>query len=121
MASPGGAITPENDCSSGVALGIIDFASSGWDEGGLCCAAPTVADKACGARAGDTCSASEYCAYQEGELCGDGDAEAVCKSRPATCIELYVPVCGCNRKTYDNSCLAAAAGTGIYTAGKCAT
>ncbi|HMA91749.1 MAG TPA: hypothetical protein VKP30_03640 [Polyangiaceae bacterium] len=115
VASPGTPITAEKDCASGNALGIIDTASSGWDEGGLCCA-PV---KACGARAGDTCTTTQYCAYQAGQYCGAADAEATCKTRPTACVELNAPVCGCNGKTYGNTCLAAAAGIGVYANGKC--
>jgi hypothetical protein len=76
--------------------------------------------KACGARAGNTCTANEYCAYVEGELCGAGDAEAVCQPRPNVCDTIYAPVCGCDGQTYASSCSAAQAGSGILHAGPCA-
>ena len=42
---------------------------------------------ACGARAGDTCNANEYCAYTPGQYCGAADAESICKARPEGCTK----------------------------------
>lgn len=74
---------------------------------------------ACGARAGDTCSDNEYCAYVAGDSCGATDAQATCKPRPAECIAEDAPVCGCDGKTYANACEAAKAGMGVKQDGPC--
>lgn len=75
--------------------------------------------QACGARAGDTCAADEYCAYEPSGMCGWADATAVCKKRPEVCTQQYEPVCGCDQKVYSNACAAAAAGTGVLKEGDC--
>lgn len=74
----------------------------------------------CGGWLGDTCTATEYCAYEPGQYCGGADASSVCKPRPQACDTLYDPVCGCDQKDYGNACEAAMAGTGVYTKGMCA-
>jgi hypothetical protein len=117
IASQGGGITPEEDCPSGTALGIITTELSGWDEGGLCCAPEP--NKACGGWVGNTCAQTEYCVYEEGEACGAADAQSVCKPRPFACDDVYTPVCACNGKTYGNACYAAVAGFGVSRTGSC--
>jgi hypothetical protein len=73
----------------------------------------------CGAQAGNTCDADDYCAYQSGQVCGATDAQAVCVPKPRSCPQPYAPVCGCDARAYDNACLAAMAGEGINTPTSC--
>lgn len=74
---------------------------------------------ACGARAGDTCSADEYCKFELSEVCGRADAQGVCAPRPQVCTAQFDPVCGCDNQTYSNTCAAAAAGVGVLAEGAC--
>jgi len=80
---------------------------------------PPTEGKTCGARAGDTCAADEYCAYEPSGMCGWADATAVCKKRPEMCTQQFDPVCGCDQKEHSNACAAAAAGTGVLKKGEC--
>lgn len=95
-------------------------AQSTWECAWVPCVdAGPPSNAACGARAGNTCRAYEYCAYQPNQLCGGGDIESRCKLRPTACDLQEAPVCGCNRKVYSNECLAAMAGTGVLNKGQC--
>ena len=47
--------------------------------------------------------------------------EALETRKDVACIEIYSPVCGCNNRTYSNSCKAEAWGIEDYTEGECGT
>ena len=63
------------------------------------------------------CAATSYCARGDGVCTGAG----VCKVRPQVCPAMYGPICGCDGKTYGNSCEANAGGTDQAAGGACAT
>jgi Kazal-type serine protease inhibitor domain len=73
----------------------------------------------CGGFPGYLCSNTEWCDYPDNAACGIGDQIGKCRPRPEFCTEIYLPVCGCNGKTYSNACQAAADGVDAAYAGTC--
>jgi hypothetical protein len=101
--------TYPNDCERQV-VGMTK------DHDGACAATAS-----CGGIAGATCTTGQFCDLPAGS-CNLSDAAGICLVQHANCLDdIHQPECGCDGKTYRNSCYRHAAGMSKKSDGACPT
>lgn len=66
-----------------------------------------------GCATNDDCDAADYCRLVD---CG---APGTCEARPINCVDIFMPVCGCDGETYGNGCEAELIGVSVASEGAC--
>jgi hypothetical protein len=69
----------------------------------------------CPCRGHDDCFETQYC--DQGDVCAR--STGTCKDRPVNCLDVFIPVCGCDGVDYGNGCDANAAGVQVSAEQPC--
>jgi len=76
--------------------------------------------QSCGSIMPFQCPNGQFCQFAPGHCTGFGQP-GTCTVRPRACPRIFLPVCGCDGKTYGNDCERRSAGVSLRHTGKCRT
>jgi hypothetical protein len=96
---------------------FVSIVDSHSEERDLLNPAPERGSK-CGGPGQILCEKGSFCQYDSGS-CGENEDAGKCRQVPEVCAKIFMPVCGCDAKTYPNACVAAAEGQSVRTSGEC--
>lgn len=64
------------------------------------------------------CDPGLFCDFRPGQ-CGQFGELGVCRRKPTSCMQVAMPVCGCNYETFSNDCRRQAAGISLLRNNRC--